>query len=60
MARGLSITVNAPDDMHRGIGNPLSGMIADPDRHARNSHLATCGPAARSAVADRVLDFRSR
>jgi hypothetical protein len=40
------------------IGNPLSGMIADPEHHARNSHLATCGTAARSAVADRVLDFR--
>jgi hypothetical protein len=35
-------------------GNPLSGMIADPKRHARNSQLATCGTAARSAVADRV------
>jgi hypothetical protein len=40
------------------IGNPLSGMIADPERHARNSLLATCGTAARLAVADRVLDFR--
>jgi hypothetical protein len=48
----------APNDMHHGIGNPLSGMIADPDRHARNSLLATCGIAARSAVADRVHDFR--
>ncbi|KAH0822445.1 hypothetical protein GEV33_000346 [Tenebrio molitor] len=37
------------------IGNPLSGMIADPERHARDSQLATCGTAARSAVADRVL-----
>jgi hypothetical protein len=36
------------------IGNPLSGMIADPERHARNSLSATCGTAARSAVADRV------
>jgi hypothetical protein len=48
----------APNDMHHGIGNPLSGMIADPDRHERNSLLATCGTAARPAVADRVLDFR--
>jgi hypothetical protein len=37
----------APNDLHHGIGNPLSGMIADPDRHARNSLLATCGTAAR-------------
>jgi hypothetical protein len=37
------------------IGNPLSGMIADPERHARDSQLATWGTAARSAVADRVL-----
>jgi hypothetical protein len=48
----------APNDMHHGIGNPLSEMIADPDRHARNSLFATCGTAARSAVADRALDFR--
>jgi hypothetical protein len=27
----------APDDKHHGVGNPLSGMIADPERHARNS-----------------------
>jgi hypothetical protein len=37
------------------FGNPPSGMIADPERHARDSQLATCGTAARSAVADRVL-----
>jgi hypothetical protein len=37
------------------IGHPLSGMIADPERHTRDSHSATCGAAARSAVADRVL-----
>ncbi|KAH0817088.1 hypothetical protein GEV33_005703 [Tenebrio molitor] len=36
------------------IGNPLLGMMADPERHARNSQLATCGTAARSAVAKRV------
>jgi hypothetical protein len=36
------------------IDNPLSGMIADPERHACDSQLATCGTAARSAVADRV------
>jgi hypothetical protein len=36
------------------FGNPPSGMIADPERHARDSQLATCGTAARSAVADRV------
>ncbi|KAH0816090.1 hypothetical protein GEV33_006701 [Tenebrio molitor] len=35
------------------FGNPPSGMIADPERHARDSQLATCGTAARSAVADR-------
>jgi hypothetical protein len=43
------------------FGNPPTGMIADPERHARDSQLATCGTAARSAVADRVLfNFRSR
>jgi hypothetical protein len=40
------------------FGNPPSGMIADPERHARDSQLATCGTAARSAVADRVLRSR--
>jgi hypothetical protein len=45
----------APDDKHHGIGNPFSGMIADPDRHARNSHLAIWGRVARLAIADRVL-----
>ncbi|KAH0812501.1 hypothetical protein GEV33_010289 [Tenebrio molitor] len=34
------------------FGNPPS-LIADPERHARDSQLATCGTAARSSVADR-------
>jgi hypothetical protein len=42
------------------FGNPPTGMIADPERHARDSQLATWGTAARSAVADRVPNFRSR
>jgi hypothetical protein len=25
------------------FGNPPTGMIADPERHARDSQLATCG-----------------
>ncbi|KAH0815964.1 hypothetical protein GEV33_006827 [Tenebrio molitor] len=41
------------------IGNPLSRMIADPERHARDSQLATCGTAARSAVADRDRNTKS-
>jgi hypothetical protein len=38
----------------KAIDNSLSGMIADPERHACDSQLATCGTAARSAFADRV------
>ncbi|KAH0809644.1 hypothetical protein GEV33_013146 [Tenebrio molitor] len=40
------------------FGNPPSGMIADPERHARDSQLATCGTAARSAVADRASNTK--
>jgi hypothetical protein len=53
--------LDGPEDWQRrtistmAFGDPPSAMIADPERHARDSQLATCGTAAHSAVADRVL-----